>query len=154
MGIKNLKPEVIVALSRLFDEERDYVKRARREVAPGEHKVEGKLDLAGTLRVGEDSLVTPTYKLPLIKTLALMAQRMGATRDGTLRLIGDVAREALESGADLDGELTALIKDAEKEVARIRKEVVSKLTPVTRKGQARFDGLAQGQDKFARAAVS
>lgn len=157
MQAVNLTPEEIVALSNMFDKTRDYVKAARDAVKPGKVDIRASIQLAGSLRIGEESEVIPTYKIPLITTLALMAQRMGVTRDSTLKLIAEVVSEAFSNRESPDEALLALIKDAEKEIERIRKELVTKLPKESRKGQARFSGIAERREPdrtFARVALS
>ena len=130
---------------------------ARDEVQP-DQKIEG-LTINMTLqidelKVGHDTDKAPTASIPLLPTLALMAKRLGATREATLKMIREVMTEAISLDKDATNRLLdeAGVAEAQK---MVKDEVIGKLprTPVKKSVKVKGVNLTvTGVNKRAAAA--
>lgn len=93
-----------LSLSKAVDEK--VAKAARASVVAGAFEVDFTVRVVGTVRVGEDTTVAATTSIPWSKVAALLLQRAGCTRDGSVALLRSVLTEALAGEDDLDKALT------------------------------------------------
>jgi len=78
------------------------------------------------LVVGHDTDKAPTASIPLLSTLALMAKRMGATREAALKMLQEVMLEAIEMEKDASKKLMEEFGVAEA-AQTIKEKVIGKL---------------------------
>ena len=82
-----------------------------------------------------DQYIAPTTSLPTILTLALFWQKCGVTRDHALNLLKEAITEAMINGKDKDTEIAARIKDVEKAVEAVKRDLIAKLPKQKRAGR-------------------
>jgi hypothetical protein len=148
--MNTLKPITVLALSKHFAE------TARGQVAPGEYGIEDSVSIIGTLKVGVDSMYTPT---PTLSGLKLGAAVRRALRDEdwspqkVSAFLTKIVSLALENPADLGPED---LKEAEEATQAVQARVKKATDPAPRKGQVRFSGAVQprkADPKFKRTKV-
>ena len=91
--------------------------------------------ITGSVQKMDDQFVAPTTSLPTILTLALFWQKCGVTRDHALNMLREAITEALTSGKDKDTEIAARVKDVEKAVDSIKRDLIAKLPKQKRAGR-------------------
>ena len=82
-----------------------------------------------------DQFVAPTTSLPTILTLALFWQKCGVTRDHALNMLKEAITEAMTNGTNKDTEIAARVKDVEKAVEAIKRDLIAKLPKQKRAGR-------------------
>jgi len=107
------------------------------DLEPGHHFVDEVLTIrvSGTVEKKSDQYVAPTTSLPTILTLALFWQKCGVTGDHALNMLREAISEALANGTDMDGEIAARVKDVEKAVKTVKKDLIAKLPKQKRAGR-------------------
>ena len=107
------------------------------ELESGVHNYDDTITIriTGSVQKMDDQFVTPTTSLPTILTLALFWQKCGVTRDHALNMLKEAITEALTSGKDKDTEIAARVKDVEKAVDSIKRDLIAKLPKQKRAGR-------------------
>ena len=124
----------------------------------GEHFFDETLTIhvSGTVTKQSDQMAAPTTSLPLIPILALFWEKCGVSRDHALRMLREAIIEAMQNGKSKDERIEARIKDVEKAVENVRKNLLSKLPKVKRSGRVvtkdlQIEVLPVGDDALAPA---
>jgi hypothetical protein len=109
----------------------------------GEHFFDEVLTVhvSGTVTKHSDQMAAPTTSLPLIPILALFWEKCGVSRDHALRMLREAITEAMETGKDKDERIEARIKDVEKAVEAVKKDLIAKLPKQKRSGRVVTKGL-------------
>ena len=107
------------------------------ELEPGVHDFDEMLTvrITGSVQKMDDQFVAPTTSLPTILTLALFWQKCGVTRDHALNMLKEALTEAMTNGKDKDTEIAARVKDVEKAVESIKRDLIAKLPKQKRAGR-------------------
>jgi hypothetical protein len=107
------------------------------ELESGVHNYDDTITIriTGSVQKMDDQYVAPTTSLPTILTLALFWQKCGVTRDHALNMLREAITEALTSGKDKDTEIAARVKDVEKAVESIKRDLIAKLPKQKRAGR-------------------
>ena len=107
------------------------------ELESGVHNYDDTITIriTGSVQKMDDQYVAPTTSLPTILTLALFWQKCGVTRDHALNMLREAITEALTSGKDKDSEIAARVKDVEKAVESIKRDLIAKLPKQKRAGR-------------------
>ena len=107
------------------------------ELEPGHHEFDESITIrvTGSIEKMNDQFVAPTTSLPTILTLALFWQKCGVTRDHALNMLKEAVTEALTSGKDKDTEIASRMKDVEKAVEAIKRDLIAKLPKQKRNGR-------------------
>jgi len=107
------------------------------ELESGVHNYDDTITIriTGSVQKMDDQFVAPTTSLPTILTLALFWQKCGVTRDHALNMLREAITEALTSGKDKDTEIAARVKDVEKAVDSIKRDLIAKLPKQKRTGR-------------------
>ena len=107
------------------------------ELEPGHHEFDEsiKIRVTGSIEKMNDQFVAPTTSLPTILTLALFWQKCGVTRDHALNMLKEAITEAMINGKDKDTEIAARMKDVEKAVEAIKRDLIAKLPKQKRAGR-------------------
>ena len=107
------------------------------ELESGVHNYDDTITIriTGSVQKMDDQFVAPTTSLPTILTLALFWQKCGVTRDHALNMLREAITEALTSGKDKDTEIAARVKDVEKAVESIKRDLIAKLPKQKRAGR-------------------
>ena len=107
------------------------------ELEPGHHEFDEEITIrvTGSVQKMDDQYVAPTTSLPTILTLALFWQKCGVTRDHALNMLKEAVTEALTSGKDKDTEIASRMKDVEKAVEAIKRDLIAKLPKQKRAGR-------------------
>lgn len=110
----------LTALSKIVA---DMAKDARDSVEAGSYTVNTTvtINVAGTVKVSEDTEKTPTCSIPVKEVLALFIARAGFTRDHSIALLkeclgkalskGVEGQGAIEAAADIDSEFKAAVAE-------------------------------------------
>ena len=106
------------------------------DLEPGEHYFDEVMTVrvTGTVEKKNDQFVAPTTSLPTILTLALFWQKCGVTGDYALAMLKEAITEAMASGTSMDTEIAARVKDVEKAVETVKKDLIAKLPKQKRSG--------------------
>jgi hypothetical protein len=107
------------------------------ELEPGVHDFDDTITIriTGSVQKMDDQFVAPTTSLPTILTLALFWQKCGVTRDHALNMLKEALTEAMTNGKDKDTEIAARVKDVEKAVESIKRDLIAKLPKQKRAGR-------------------
>ena len=107
------------------------------ELESGVHNYDDTITIriTGSVQKMDDQFVAPTTSLPTILTLALFWQKCGVTRDHALNMLREAITEALTSGKNKDTEIAARVKDVEKAVDSIKRDLIAKLPKQKRAGR-------------------
>jgi len=107
------------------------------ELDAGEHYFDETLTIhvSGTVTKQVDQMAAPTTSLPLIPILALFWEKCGVSRDHALRMLREAITEAMENGKAKDEQIEARMKDVEKAVAAVKKDLIAKLPKQKRSGR-------------------
>ena len=107
------------------------------ELEPGVHEFHDTITIriTGSVQKMDDQYVAPTTSLPTILTLALFWQKCGVTRDHALNMLKEALTEAMTNGKDKDTEIAARVKDVEKAVEAIKRDLIAKLPKQKRAGR-------------------
>ena len=107
------------------------------ELESGVHNYDDTITIriTGSVQKMDDQFVAPTTSLPTILTLALFWQKCGVTRDHALNMLREAVTEALTSGKNKDTEIAARVKDVEKAVESIKRDLIAKLPKQKRAGR-------------------
>ena len=107
------------------------------ELESGVHNYDDTITIriTGSVQKMDDQYVAPTTSLPTILTLALFWQKCGVTRDHALNMLKEAITEALTNGKDKDTEIAARVKDVEKAVESIKRDLIAKLPKQKRAGR-------------------
>jgi hypothetical protein len=94
----------------------------REAVQPGNYLIDTEisLHLVGNLKIGEDSMYTPTTSIPWKETLALFVRHCGITREAALNTLQKAMTEALAEDTSAEDLLASMadLKDAETKVQK------------------------------------
>ncbi|MCH7685715.1 MAG: hypothetical protein IH899_03380 [Planctomycetes bacterium] len=103
----------------------------------GHHEFDDTITIrvTGSIEKMDDQYVAPTTSLPTILTLALFWQKCGVTRDHALNMLKEAVTEAMTNGKDKDTEIAARVKDVEKAVEAIKRDLIAKLPKQKRAGR-------------------
>ena len=103
----------------------------------GEHYFDETLTIhiCGTVTKQADQMAAPTVSIPLILTLALFWEKAGIARDHALRILKEAILEAMENGNNKNEQIEARLKDVEKAVAAVKKDLIAKLPKQKRNGR-------------------
>jgi len=103
----------------------------------GEHYFDEVITLhvTGTVQKQNDGLAAPTVSIPLILTLALFWEKAGIARDHALRILKEAILEAMENGNNQSEQIEARLKDVERAVSAVKKDLLDKLPKVKRNGR-------------------
>lgn len=119
----------LLALQKLANDK--AVKAARDEVGVGTHEVDFVVRVSGSLSVSEDTDRASTARLLNEATLALLIKRMGFQRDEAMKILREVALEAMDIQ---NGNKRKLLEETgvKEALATLKKEVVAAMprTPV------------------------
>ena len=107
------------------------------ELESGVHNYDDTITIriTGSVQKMDDQFVAPTTSLPTILTLALFWQKCGVTRDHALNMLKEAITEAMTNGKDKDTEIAARVKDVEKAVESIKRDLIAKLPKQKRAGR-------------------
>ena len=107
------------------------------ELEPGHHEFDESITIrvTGSIEKMDDQFVAPTTSLPTILTLALFWQKCGVTRDHALNMLKEAITEAMTNGKDKDTEIASRMKDVEKAVEAIKRDLIAKLPKQKRSGR-------------------
>lgn len=103
-------PEVLALGKAVKDGVKDAV---RNEVEPGAYPIDMVVRIEGILAVAEDTEARVTSSFLSLETLALLCQRLGATREQTLTLLREIARTQLEKGGNVGIGIAEYVRDLE-----------------------------------------
>jgi hypothetical protein len=107
------------------------------DLEPGRHDLDEMVmvRVTGSVTKAADQMVAPTVSIPLITTLSLFWEKAGIARDHALRLLREAILEAMADGANTDERIEARMKDVEKAVEAVKKDLISKLPKQKRAGR-------------------
>ena len=107
------------------------------ELEPGHHDFDEVLTIriTGSVEKMSDQFVAPTTSLPTILTLALFWQKCGVTRDHALNMLKEAITEAMTNGTNKDTEIASRMKDVEKAVEALKRDLIAKLPKQKRSGR-------------------
>ena len=107
------------------------------ELEPGHHEFDESITIrvSGSIEKMSDQDIAPTTSLPTILTLALFWQKCGVTGDHALNMLKEAITEARTHGKDKDTEIAARVKDVEKAVESIKRDLIAKLPKQKRAGR-------------------
>ena len=107
------------------------------ELESGVHNYDDTITIriTGSVQKMDDQFVAPTTSLPTILALALFWQKCGVTRDHALNMLKEAITEAMTNGKDKDTEIAARVKDVEKAVDSIKRDLIAKLPKQKRAGR-------------------
>ena len=113
------------------------------ELEPGHHEFDEAITIrvSGSVQKMDDQYVAPTTSLPTILTLALFWQKCGVTRDHALNILKEAITEAMTNGTNKDTEIAARVKDVEKAVEAIKRDLIAKLPKQKRSGRVVIKNL-------------
>jgi hypothetical protein len=96
---------VLLGLSKLLEKQ---AKLARPDVEAGEHDLDATVTLhvSGTLSVGDDTMATPSHKIPWKVAFALFLQHAGITRERAM----DGLVYAMQAALELDEDAAELVQ--------------------------------------------
>ena len=93
------------------------------------------IHVSGTVTKHADQMAAPTTCIPLLPVIALFWEKCGISRDHALRMVREAITEAMANGKSKDEQIQARIKDLEKAVEAVKKDLISKLPKVKRNGR-------------------
>ena len=104
---------------------------------PGFHHFDEVMTVrvSGMVEKKDDQYVAPTTSLPTILTIALLLQKSGATGPHALNLLKECITEAMTSGTSKDKEIAARVKEVEKAVETVKRDLIAKLPKQKRAGR-------------------
>lgn len=107
------------------------------DLDPGRHYFDEVITVrvSGSIEKHVDQLVAPTVSIPLITTLALFWEKAGISRDHALRMLREAIIEALQNGKAKEERIEARMKDVEKAVEAVKKDLLAKLPKQKRSGR-------------------
>jgi hypothetical protein len=107
------------------------------DLDPGQHFFDETvtLHISGSVKKQSDQMVAPTASLPVIPVLALFWEKCGVSRDHALRMLREAITEAMQNGKNKDERIEARIKDVEKAVETVKKDLIAKLPKQKRAGR-------------------
>lgn len=107
------------------------------DLDPGFHHFDEVMTVrvSGSVEKKDDQFVAPTTSLPTILTLALFWQKCGVTGDHALNLLRESITEAMTSGTSKDKEIAARVKEVEKAVETVKRDLIAKLPKQKRSGR-------------------
>lgn len=107
------------------------------ELAPGTHDIDEVLlvRVSGSVRRECDTQCSPTVSIPLILTLALFWEKCGVTRDRALGMLREAILEALTTGKEANEQIEARMRDVEKAVEAVKKDLIAQLPKAKRSGR-------------------
>jgi hypothetical protein len=105
------------------------------QLEPGTHKIDALVHLQGEIEVlPNETNVTSTVSLPPLEIMALFIARAGFTRERTMELIRECCGEAIaKTGKGKDS--LKNVKMVKETIAKVKKEITSKLPKVERRGK-------------------
>jgi hypothetical protein len=108
---------------------------------PGEHFVDETVTIhvSGTVKKHADTMVAPTASVPLLPVIALFWEKSGIARDHALRILKEALIEALENGKSRDEQIEARLKDVEKAVETVKRDLIAALPRQKRSGRITHD---------------
>ena len=114
------------------------------EIAPGTHNIDEVLmvRVSGRVRKESDTLCSPTVSIPLILTLALYWEKSGVTRDRALQMLKESISEALNTGRATSEQIEARMRDVQKAVDAVKRDLLDQLPKQTRNGRLITKDLA------------
>jgi len=155
----NLNPTEILSIHKIFgDAKSDLISTARAAVKAGEYNIERRVtvSLRGLLKIGEDFAQKATVRLSapkLVRGFIKVMREEGMSPQKVQALLALVLAEALDPKVELTKEEE---KQFKKDYERTSKAIAKVLPDEDRKGQVRFNGLAETEktkQSFPRAAV-
>ena len=107
------------------------------DLEPGIHDFEETVTvrISGTVEKKPDQYVAGTTSLTTILTIALLLQKSGVTGPHALNLLKDCISEAMANGKSKDKEIAAQVKEVEKVVETIKRDLIAKLPKQKRSGR-------------------
>ncbi len=107
------------------------------DLEPGRHHYDETItvQISGSVEKHVDQLVAPTVSIPLILTLALFWEKAGISRDHALRMLREAITEAMQNGKAKEERIEARMKDVEKAVEAVKKDLLAKLPKQRRSGR-------------------
>lgn len=107
------------------------------DLQPGRHYFDEVVTvrISGTVEKQSDQMVAPTVSIPLILTLALFWEKCGVTRDRALAILREAITEAMTTGKSTDEQIEARLKDVEKAVEAVKKDLIGALPKQKRAGR-------------------
>ena len=93
------------------------------------------LHINGSVTKHSDQMAAPTTCVPLLPVIALFWEKCGVSRDHALRMLREAILEAMENGKSKDERIEARIKDLEKAVEAVKKDLISRLPKIKRNGK-------------------
>jgi hypothetical protein len=148
-ALEPTSPEALVALSRYFSADGTLIKQARALCTPGEHRLRGAVQFAGTLSVGQpyEALATPRLSGLQVATLFVVhLVEEGLSKAAALALAARVIDSALEAPSTDDALAKSedpLIAELVRTKAQVQKRVADRLPREPRMGQTKFNGLVE-----------
>lgn len=103
----------------------------------GSHYIDELLTIrvSGTVVKQSDAMVACTTSLPTILTIALLLQKSGVTGPHALNLLKECLTEAMANGKSKDKEISARVKEVEKVVETVKRDLIAKLPKQKRAGR-------------------
>ena len=107
------------------------------DLEPGRHHYDKTVTVrvSGSVEKHVDQTVAPTVSVPLILTLALFWEKCGVSRDHALRMLREAITEAMQNGKAKEERIEARMKDVEKAVDAVKKDLLSQLPKQKRSGR-------------------
>lgn len=149
-ALEPTSPEALVALSRYFSSDGTLIKKARALCTPGEHRLRGAVQFAGTLSVGQpfEALATPRLSGLQVATLFVvhLVNEEGLSKASALALAARVIDSALEAPSSDDALAKSedpLVAELVRTKAQVQKRVADRLPREPRMGQTKFNGIVE-----------
>ena len=110
--------------------------KSKESLPPGIYEINRTvtLQISGTVEKAEPEEYTPTEKIPLLATLALVLEKSGFTREWSKGILIDAMKEAMAFDEKADGPVKDRIKDIAAAMAHV-KEVTAALPKDIREGK-------------------
>ena len=107
------------------------------DLQPGRHYFDEVVTvrISGSVEKQSDQMVAPTVSIPLILTLALFWEKCGVTRDRALAILREAICEAMTTGKSKDEQIEARMRDVEKAVEAVKKDLIGTLPKQKRSGR-------------------
>jgi hypothetical protein len=125
-------------------------KEVRNAVSTGKYAVDSWVHVQGTVSVGADYDTAPTVSLPVLEILALFVARAGITREASMKLLREVAGEAIAATGGAAGSIVAEVEAVKDALEVVKRQVIDTLPRQTRKGPVKVSvTLTEGVENEA-----
>lgn len=114
------------------------------DLEPGQYTLDQQIlvTIKGDMTKIADDEATPTVKVPQLAVMAMLARRMGATREAALKHLRECLKEALDNGEKMSDVIAADVAEFEKAIDDVRKSVLAGQPKIPRMGRVMASKLA------------